>query len=63
LDAQINTSLDLAKALPTPYDQAIAPGNDDGNAAVQALVESLRDQEEILFEVFDAFGLTVEIPE
>ena len=30
---------------------------------VQALVVSLRAQEELLFEVFTAFGLTVQIPE
>ena len=63
LDARIRESLSLAQALQTPYDQEIAPGNADGNARVQALVTSLRDQEEILFEVFEAFGLTVEIPE
>ena len=63
LDAQIAESLSLAQALQPPYDQEIAPGNSEGNARVQALVQSLRDQEEILFEVFDTFELSVEIPE
>ena len=59
---QIDSSLSLANALPRPFDQAIAPGNEEGNAAVQALVQSLRDQEGVLQEVFDALGLSVEIP-
>ena len=63
LDAQINQSLTLAEALQAPYDQEIAPGNAEGNARVQALVVSLRAQEELLFEVFTAFELTVKIPE
>lgn len=63
LDAQILTSLELAKALKAPYDQEIAKGNAEGNARVQALIESLLAQETLLFEVFDTFGLTVEIPE
>jgi putative iron-regulated protein len=62
LDAQIRTSLDLANALQPPYDQEIAPGS-EGNERVEALVESLRETEDILFEVFDAFGLSVTIPE
>ena len=62
LDEQINESLRLANAIPTPFDQAIAPGS-DGNADVAALVVSLSSQEEILFEVFDLFGLNVTIPE
>ncbi len=63
LDAQIAQSLALAEALQAPYDQEIAPGNAEGNARVQSLVQSLRDQETLLFEVFDTFGLTVAIPE
>ena len=62
LDAQIRTSLDLANALQPPYDQEIVPGS-EGNDRVAALVESLRETEDILFEVFDAFGLSVTIPE
>lgn len=62
LDARIDESLALANALPVPFDSAIAPGS-EGRAAVQALVDSLRDQEGLLFQVFEAFGLTVTIPE
>jgi putative iron-regulated protein len=62
LDTQMNESLALANAMSVPFDQAIAPGS-DGNAGVEALVVSLQAQEAILFEVFDLFGLTVEIPE
>ncbi|MCB9791256.1 MAG: iron-regulated protein [Alphaproteobacteria bacterium] len=62
VDARIDTCLGLAEALPTPFDQAIAPGA-PGNADVQALVICLLDLEGELFEVFDAFGLSVSIPE
>lgn len=62
LDAQIDESLALAEALQPPYDQEIAPGS-PGNARVQALIVSLRAQEQLLFEVFDGFGLSVVIPE
>jgi putative iron-regulated protein len=60
LDAQIEESLSLANALQTPFDQEISPGN-EGNARVQALVIGLQAQEQILFEVFDLFGFSVEI--
>lgn len=62
LDARIAESLSLAMALQPPFEQEIAPGS-PGNARVETLVQSLRDQEDLLFEVFDAFGLSVEIPE
>ena len=62
LDEQINLSLRLANALVIPFENEIAPGS-DGNARVAALITSLKDQEAILFEVFDLFGLSVEIPE
>lgn len=62
LDDQIQESLDLANALQTPFDQEIVPGA-EGNARVEALVESLRAQEDLLFEVFELFELSVEIPE
>jgi putative iron-regulated protein len=62
LDAQIADALSTANALQTPYDLEIAPGS-EGNARVQALITSLRATEDLLFEVFDAFGLSVDIPE
>lgn len=62
LDAQIQESLDLANALQTPFDQEIVPGA-EGNARVEALVLSLRAQEDLLFEVFELFELSVQIPE
>ena len=62
LDAQINKSLFLAQAIKTPFDQEIVPGS-EGNARIQALVESLRAQENLLFEVFTTFGLSITIPE
>ncbi|MFT5585021.1 MAG: putative iron-regulated protein [Cognaticolwellia sp.] len=62
LDAQIQESLDLANALQTPFDQEIIPGA-PGNARVEALVGSLRAQEDLLFQVFELLELSVEIPE
>jgi putative iron-regulated protein len=62
LTAKIAESLSVANAMQVPFDQEIAPGS-DGNARVEALVVSLREQETILFEVFDLLGLSVEIPE
>jgi putative iron-regulated protein len=61
LSDRINTSLDLANALQIPFDQEIVAGS-EGNQRVEDLVVSLQTQEAVLFEVFDAFGLSVEIP-
>ncbi len=63
LTTQIDTSLAAANAIPLPFEAAIAPGNAAGNEAVASLVTSLRAQEAILFQIFDAFGLSVTIPE
>ena len=62
LDAQIAQSLAYAMALQVPFDLEIKVGS-EGNARVQALIDSLRAQEQVLFEVFDLFGLSVTIPE
>ena len=62
LDAQIKRSLQLANELQTPFENEIAPGT-EGNSRVIDLITSLQAQEDILFDVFDLFGLSVEIPE
>jgi uncharacterized iron-regulated protein len=62
LGIKINESLSLVNALQIPFDQEIAPGN-EGNARVTAPVIGLQAQKQILFEVFDLFGLSAEIPE
>jgi putative iron-regulated protein len=54
---QIAESLDLAEALRPPFDQEIAPGNTEGNARVEALIESLRAQSDLLAEAFQLYGL------
>lgn len=59
--SRIDESLSLANALQVPFDLEIAPGS-AGNARVQALVDSLSAQEEVLTEVFMAFGLAPDIP-
>ena len=67
VDAKINEALANAQALVKPFDQEIAPGNAEGNARVDALIDSLTNKttglEAVLFEVFDAFGLSITIPE
>ena len=62
VDARILESLSLAKALQVPFDQEIIAGS-AGRDRVLALILSLQELEKTLFEVFDAFGLTVVIPE
>lgn len=68
ITAQIEQSLGLAEALrPTPedppFDVLISLGNAQGNAKVQALVDSLVEQEDLLSRAFTAFGFTVPQPE
>ena len=57
LDSKIAEGLALAKALEPPFDREIAEDNADGNARVQALIDSLREQGALLEEVFAAFEL------
>jgi len=64
---QIAESLDLAEALrpglgDPPFDILISIGNTEGNAKVQALIDSLRAQEDLLSQAFAAFGLSVPEP-
>ncbi|MEM9066905.1 MAG: imelysin family protein [Myxococcota bacterium] len=63
LRTRIQTSVDLARALQPPFDLEISPGNTEGNGRVQALIDSLREQEMLLSEVFFALGFTVPNPE
>lgn len=59
---RIETSLELAEALKPPFDQEIK--NPEGRTRVEALIESLRfEQEPLLEEVFRLFGLTIPAPE
>ncbi len=63
LEDKIADSLALANALPTPFDQAIATDNSDGRAAVEALIISLREQEDLLEEAFRLFGYDIPVVE
>ena len=63
VDARVRESVTLAEAIQAPFDQEIAPGNAAGNARVQAFVDSLFEQESVLFDVFTEFGLTIELEE
>jgi uncharacterized iron-regulated protein len=58
LSARIDESLSLAGDLRPPFDQEIATGNTEGNARVEALVESLFIQRQVLEEAFQVYGLT-----
>ena len=64
---QIEESVQLAEALrpddsDEPFDLLISLGNTEGNAKVQALIDSLRAQEELLQEAFRRFGFSVPEP-
>ncbi len=68
ITAQIEQSVRLAEALrpapdDLPFDALISLGNEEGRARVQALVDSLRAQEDLLSQAFTAFGLSVPEPE
>lgn len=58
ISAQIDQSLTRAGALEPPFDREIAPGNAEGNARVQSLIDALFDQRELLEEAFELYGLT-----
>lgn len=60
---QIAESLRLAEALQPPFDQEIASGNAAGRTRVEALIQSLRDQEGLLEQVFLKFNLSIPEPE
>ncbi|MCB9668663.1 MAG: iron-regulated protein [Alphaproteobacteria bacterium] len=59
ITARIDESLALAEALQDPFENEIVPTNADGNARVQALIDSLRTQEDLLSQVFTTFELTI----
>jgi len=63
LEARIAESLTLAEALVPPFDREIATDNAEGRARVQALVISLREQEDLLEQVFRLFALEVPVVE
>lgn len=63
LDDRINESVRLAEALQPPFDLEIQPGNTEGNARVQALIDSLLAQEDLLEEVFLELDLSIPVTE
>ena len=63
LTATIAQSAQLATALVPPFDVAISRSNGAGRARVEALITSLRKQEQQLQRVFRLFGLTIPVVE
>ena len=63
ITTQIDASLAAANALENPFESEIDPTNTEGNARVQALIDSLRAQEGLLEEVFMRFELSIPQPE
>lgn len=61
VEQQINTSLDLAKAVQPPFDQELQ--TDDGRARIQALIDALRALDNLLEEVFVRFELSIPVAE
>ncbi|MEM9235248.1 MAG: imelysin family protein [Verrucomicrobiota bacterium] len=64
LDERINASVKAAKAIPTPFDQAVL-GEDDapGRKAILATIESLEEQADLLVELSKELGFEVPISE
>ncbi|MCA9616895.1 MAG: iron-regulated protein [Sandaracinus sp.] len=63
ITASIDAALASAESIPVPFDLAIMPGNTEGNAAVQATIDALRQTEMRLTQVFVELGFTVPAPE
>lgn len=63
IEAQIAKSLAAAKAMNTPFDQEIASDNPEGRARVEALIVSLRAQEDLLEDAFRLFELDIPVAE
>jgi putative iron-regulated protein len=63
IEAQIAKSLAAAKAMNTPFDQEIASDNTEGRARVEALIVSLRAQEDLLEDAFRLFELDIPVAE
>ncbi len=63
ITTQIANSLTLAQALQPPFDQEIALDNVEGNARVEALVVSLKAQDDLLADAFRAFDLQIPVVE
>jgi putative iron-regulated protein len=61
LDRQIDESLELANALEPPFDREISFENPEGRERVQALIDSLNEQNDLLEQVF--VELDLEVPE
>ena len=61
LQAQIAESVTKAEALQPPFDQEIV--SEDGKARIQAVIDSLLAQEQLLQEVFLAYDFSVPQPE
>lgn len=59
LQAEIETSIALIKAIPVPFDQAIQ--NDAGRAKVQAAIQALQTQTETTVEAATALGITINL--
>jgi len=53
----VEAAVDLAEKLRSPFDREIAADNPEGNARVQALIDALHHQEEMLVDLFTLFGL------
>jgi putative iron-regulated protein len=62
LDAKIEESLALAEALEAPFDREISFENPEGRERVEALATALREQNDLLEDVFRGFELTVPDP-
>ncbi len=64
LDAQIRASVNLAKMIPSPFDQHLLEGVSDqtyGRQAVQNTIVSLEDQTDTIVEAAEEIGITISV--
>lgn len=61
LKAQLQESVDLAKAIPVPFDQALT--SEDGRAKIEATIDALRAQTQTIAQVATLLGVQINLEE
>ena len=64
IEAQLQKSIDLMKAIPPPFEQAIiGDDNAPGRVALRAVIASLRAQGDLFAQAAAALGQTIQVPD
>ena len=64
LRASVSRSVELASAIPAPFDQHLREGvsdDDPGRKSILATIESLEDQADVIVAAADKLGITVNL--